>query len=66
MPAKKAQFDAEFFPAELAAYELQHCPAHDLLRMLKWCAEAEAEKFNAVFAASSRNPNCHSPRRSSY
>jgi hypothetical protein len=56
MPAKTAQLDAKFFPAELAEYEVEHNPGHDLLAMLKQCAEAPPEKFNRVFAAYSRNP----------
>ncbi len=56
MPAKTAQLDAKFFPAELAEYEVEHNPGHDLLAMLKRCAEAPPEKFNRVFAAYSRNP----------
>ena len=56
MPAKTAQLDAKFFPAALAEYEVEHNPAHDLLIMLKQCAEAPPEKFNRVFAAYSRNP----------
>ena len=35
MPAKTAQLDAKFFPDELAEYEVEHNPAHDLLVMLK-------------------------------
>jgi hypothetical protein len=56
MPAKKAQFETEFFPAGVAEYELHYNPGIDFLRMLKWCTEAPSEKFNAVFAAYSRNP----------
>ncbi len=56
MPAKTARLDAKFFPAELAEYEVEHNPGHDLLVMLKQCAEAPPAKFNRVFAPYSRNP----------
>jgi hypothetical protein len=56
MPAKRAKLDVQLYPEGLAEFELRHNPGHDFLRMLKWCAEATPRKFNAVFAAYSRNP----------
>jgi hypothetical protein len=54
MPAKRARKTFEY--PEFAEYDLRHNPGRDFLRMLEWCATADAGAFDAVFAAYARSP----------
>jgi hypothetical protein len=54
MRAKRAR--KTFDHPEFAEYDLRHNPGYDFLRMLEWCAKADASAFVAVFAAYARSP----------
>lgn len=54
MPAKRARKTFDY--PDFAEYDLRHNPGRDFLRMLEWCAKADAPAFDAVFAAYARSP----------